>query len=83
MKKVTSIFQKSCKKKSELNNVENKMTDEYVKKFPWLALENYSDKLTPEQFDYCMHKDPWAALKFCEDKLTEEQKRYCEEMIDD
>lgn len=59
------------------------MTDEEVKKRPWFALENYSDKLTPEQLDYCIHGWPLTALKYCSDKLTDEQKRYCEDMIDD
>ena len=53
------------------------MTDEEVKKAPWLALENYSDKLTPEQFDFCVRKSPRIALEYCVDKLTEEQKQYC------
>ena len=59
------------------------MTNEEIKKFPWLALENYSDKLTPEQFDFCVRERPSVALEFCSDKLTEEQLAYCEERKDD
>ena len=55
------------------------MTDEEIKKRPWFALEKYSDKLTPEQFDYCVREWPWAALLYCLDKLTPEQKKYCKE----
>jgi hypothetical protein len=50
---------------------------------PWTALKNEADKLTPEEFDFCVHKSPSVALAFCIDKLTKEQKRYCKDMIDD
>jgi hypothetical protein len=53
------------------------MTDEEVRKAPWLALENHSDKLTPEQLNYCVHAMPLTALKHCSDKLTPEQIEYC------
>ena len=55
------------------------MTDEEIKNSPSLALAFCADKLTPEQFDYCVHRDRWAALKFCADKLTPEQLDYCKE----
>ena len=55
------------------------MTDEEVKKDPWKALRDYADKLTPEQFDYCVHAWPDTALVFCADKLSDEQKQYCED----
>lgn len=45
---------------------------------PWTALRFGADKLTPEEFDYCVHEDPWTAIKYCADKLTNEQKKYCE-----
>ncbi len=53
------------------------MTDEEVKYRPGTALRFYSDRLTPEQFDYCVRDSPLMALKYCADKLTEEQKQYC------
>ena len=53
------------------------MTDEQIKRTPWFALEKYSDKLTPEQLDYCIHEMPLTALKHCSDKLTPEQIEYC------
>ena len=53
------------------------MTDEEVKKFPWSALEEYSDKLTPEQFDYCVREESSYALKYLADKLTPEQFDFC------
>ncbi len=53
------------------------MTDEEIKKRPWLALENYAEKLTTEQLDYCIHEMPLTALKCCADKLTPEQLEYC------
>ena len=59
------------------------MTDEEVKKTSWFALEKHSDKLTPEQLDYCVQLYPVTALKYCSDKLTDEQLAYCEDMIDD
>lgn len=32
------------------------MTNEEIKENPWAALIFCSDKLTPEQFDYCKEK---------------------------
>ncbi len=55
------------------------MTDEEVNKRPMTALKYCADKLTPEQFDYCVHREPWAALEFCAARLTDEQIKYCEE----
>ena len=55
------------------------MTDEEVKNNPSVALVYHVDKLTPEQFDYCVHEVPWRALELYADKLTPEQKQYCEE----
>lgn len=46
---------------------------------PSYALRFRADKLTTEEFDYCVHEDPWTALKYCADKLNKEQKKYCEE----
>lgn len=46
---------------------------------PSAALRFGAYKLTPGEFDYCVHEDPWTALKYCADKLTPEQKQYCEE----
>ena len=54
------------------------MLDEEIKKYPWTALRDYADKLTPEPLDYCVHELPWLALIYCVDKLTNEQKKYCE-----
>ena len=54
-------------------------TDEEVKRDPWNALQFWADKLTPEQFDYCVHECPSTALEWNSDRLTEEQKQYCEE----
>ncbi len=48
---------------------------------PWTALKNEADKLTPEEFDYCVRNDPWTAVKYCAKKLNNEQKRYCTEYI--
>lgn len=55
------------------------MTDEEVKNFAWLALELYADKLSAEQFDFCIRECPATALMFCSERLTEKQKQYCEE----
>ena len=46
---------------------------------PSAALRFCADKLTPEEFDYCVREDPWTALKYCADKLTKEQLDYCKE----
>ena len=43
---------------------------------PWTAIKNEADKLTPEEFDFCVHEDPWTAVKYCAKKLNNEQKRY-------
>lgn len=55
------------------------MTDEEVNKNPSAAIAYYADKLTPEQFDYCVRKFPSTALKNYSDRLTKEQLDYCEE----
>ena len=47
------------------------------------ALAYCADKLTPEQFDFCVYKSPLVALGFCAEKLTKKQKRYCVERKDD
>ena len=57
------------------------MTDEEIKNSPSTALILLADKLTPEQFDYCVHERPSTALAFCAEKLTKEQKKYCKEKI--
>ena len=57
------------------------MTDKEVYEYPTIALMRYSDKLTRDQFDFCVHKCPEIALRCCSDKLTPEQKKYCEETI--
>ena len=59
------------------------MTDEKVKKSPSYALVHFADKLTPEQFDYCVRACPATALLYCPDKLTAEQKKYCKEKLND
>lgn len=46
---------------------------------PSYALRFGADKLTPEEFDYCVREDPWTALKYCADKLNKEQLDYCKE----
>lgn len=50
-----------------------------VREWPWAALEYYSDKLTPEQFDCCVRECPWTALVYYSYKLTKEQLDYCKE----
>ena len=55
------------------------MTDEGVKNNPYIFLKYFSDKLTPEQFDYCVRKMPATARTYCADKLTPEQLSYCKE----
>lgn len=55
------------------------MTDEGIKAYPWTALRDYADELTPEQFDYCVRECPDTALTYCADKLSNEQRDYCEE----
>ena len=55
------------------------MTDEEIKKNHWAALEFCADKLTPEQFDYCVREKPLTALVYCANKLTPEQLDYCKE----
>ena len=55
------------------------MTDEEIKRSPSTALVYYSDKLTPEQFDFCVRREPSAALQYCAGKLTKEQLEYCKE----
>ena len=57
------------------------MTDKEVYEYPAIALMRYFDKLTPDQFDYCVHKCPSTAFRYFADKLTAEQKKYCEETI--
>lgn len=48
---------------------------------PWTALKNRADKLTPAEFDFCVHEDPWTAVKYCAKKLNDEQKKFCAEYI--
>ena len=55
------------------------MTDEEIKNNPSSALTLLTDKLTPEQFDFCVHERPVTALAYFSDKLTDEQKKYCKE----
>ena len=55
------------------------MTDEKIKNSPWMALMYFTDKLSEEQFDYCVRACPSTALKYFSHKLTPEQKQYCEE----
>jgi hypothetical protein len=42
-----------------------------------VALENFSEKLTPAQIDYCAYQLPSAGLRYCGDKLTPERFDYC------
>jgi hypothetical protein len=48
---------------------------------PWTALKNRADKLTPSEFDFCVHEDPWTAVEYCAKKLNDEQKKFCAEYI--
>lgn len=64
---------------NKLNRRRNKMSDEEVRNRTYIVLKYFSDKLTPEQLDYCVRKLPATARTFCYNKLTPEQKQYCEE----
>ena len=59
------------------------MSNEEVRERPAPALKYFADKLTTEQFDYCVRKAPWTALEYCADKLTTEQKQYCKETLNE
>lgn len=74
MQKIYAAFEKFI----HINQTgENKMTDEEVNKNPSAAIAYYADKLTPEQFDFCVRERPAAALEYCSERLTKEQLDYC------
>lgn len=50
------------------------MTDEEVKKDTEKAIKNFSDKLTPEQLDYCVREWPWTAIEKLEEIKEEKTK---------
>ena len=59
------------------------MTDEEVKNNPSFALAFCADKLTSDQFDYCVRRGSSIAIAFCLDRLTEEQigRASCRERV--
>jgi hypothetical protein len=59
------------------------MTNQEIKNSPWDALVYFADKLTDEQFDFCVRREAWTALEFCADRLTKEQLEFCEERRND
>lgn len=58
------------------------MLEFYVTRLQSSALMYYADKLSVEQFDYCVRQKPLIALDYCADKLTQEQIDYCIKMQD-
>lgn len=59
-----------------VRNDKKKFENHQIRKVPKYAIMHLSEKLSEEQFDYCVVKAPEYSLIFCREKLTKEQFDY-------